>query len=122
MLGTPVTAPDNADTEFAQQEAAAAYGGDGAEGEDFSGRCAAILSNGKRCPNEALPGTRYCGLPAHQALAGTEADVPHEAPATAEAATPEEAEELEPVATVEVEEPAEATVPATDSEDDRDPA
>jgi N utilization substance protein A len=56
------------DSEFAQAEAAAAYGG-GGEGEEFSGRCAAVLSNGKRCPNEALPGSRYCGLPAHQALA-----------------------------------------------------
>jgi N utilization substance protein A len=56
------------DTEFAQAEAAAAYGG-GAEGEEFTGRCSAVLSNGKRCPNEALPGSRYCGLPAHQALA-----------------------------------------------------
>src|SRR4029450_10117509 len=55
------------DTEFAQAEADAAYGG--GEGEEFSGRCAAILSNGKRCPNEALPGSRYCGLPAHQELA-----------------------------------------------------
>ena len=57
------------DTEFAQAEADAAFGGGGAEGEDFSGRCAAILSNGKRCPNAALPGSRYCGVPAHQALA-----------------------------------------------------
>jgi N utilization substance protein A len=56
------------DSEFAQAEAAAAYGG-GGEGEEFTGRCAAVLSNGKRCPNEALPGSRYCGLPAHQALA-----------------------------------------------------
>jgi transcription termination/antitermination protein NusA len=56
------------DTEFAQAEAAAAYGG-GAEGEEFTGRCSAVLSNGKRCPNEALPGSHYCGLPAHQALA-----------------------------------------------------
>src|SRR5215207_8164059 len=72
------------EAEFAQAEAEAAYGGDGAEGEDFSGRCSAILSNGKRCPNEAVPGTRYCGLPAHQALAGTEADLPAEAPVTAE--------------------------------------
>ena len=45
--------------------------GDG-EGGDYSGRCAAILSNGKRCPNAALPGTRYCGVPAHQALVGQE--------------------------------------------------
>src|SRR6476619_5386816 len=56
------------DTEFAQAEAAAAYGA-GAEGEEFTGRCSAVLSNGKRCPNEALPGSRYCGLPAHQELA-----------------------------------------------------
>jgi N utilization substance protein A len=62
------------DTEFAQAEAAAAYGG-GEEGEDFSGRCAAILSNGKRCPNAALPASKYCGVPAHQALAGTESEV-----------------------------------------------
>ena len=55
------------DTEFAQAEAAAAYGG--GEGEEFTGRCGAILANGKRCPNEALPGSRYCGLPAHQELA-----------------------------------------------------
>jgi N utilization substance protein A len=55
------------DTEFAQAEAEAAYGG--GEGEEFTGRCAAVLANGKRCPNEALPGSRYCGIPAHQALA-----------------------------------------------------
>jgi len=55
------------DTEFAHAEAAAAYGG--GEGEEFTGRCSAVLSNGKRCPNEALPGSRYCGLPAHQELA-----------------------------------------------------
>jgi N utilization substance protein A len=28
-----------------------------------------VLANGKRCPNEALPGSRYCGIPAHQELA-----------------------------------------------------
>ena len=74
------------DTEFAQAEAAAAYGG-GNEGEEFTGRCSAVLSNGKRCPNEALPGSRYCGLPAHQALAlqdGNGAE-PAETPAVAEA-------------------------------------
>jgi N utilization substance protein A len=60
------------DTEFAQAEAAAAYGG--GEGEEFTGRCAAVLSNGKRCPNEALPGSRYCGLPAHQELALHDSD------------------------------------------------
>jgi transcription termination/antitermination protein NusA len=57
------------DVEFAQQEAQAAFGGgDGAE-EEFSGRCAAILANGKRCPNASLPGSRFCGIPAHQELA-----------------------------------------------------
>ncbi|HEY5659708.1 MAG TPA: transcription termination factor NusA [Gaiellaceae bacterium] len=60
------------DTEFAQAEAEAAYGG--GEGEEFTGRCAAVLSNGKRCPNEALPGSRYCGLPAHQELARHDTD------------------------------------------------
>ena len=53
--------------EFAQAEAEAAYGGS-EDGEEFSGRCAAVLSNGKRCPNAALPGSRYCGVPAHQEL------------------------------------------------------
>src|SRR5438034_3688929 len=56
------------DTEFATEEAEAAFAGDG-ETEEFTGRCAAILSTGKRCPNAALPGSRYCGVPAHQELA-----------------------------------------------------
>src|ERR671935_2258657 len=56
------------DTEFAQAEAEAAFAGEGAE-EEFTGRCAAVLSTGKRCPNAALPGSRYCGVPAHQELA-----------------------------------------------------
>jgi N utilization substance protein A len=59
------------ETEFARAEAQAAFGGD-AEGEDFSGRCAAVLSNGKRCPNAAVPGSRYCGIPAHRELAAKE--------------------------------------------------
>jgi N utilization substance protein A len=28
-----------------------------------------VLANGKRCPNAALPGSKYCGVPAHQELA-----------------------------------------------------
>jgi N utilization substance protein A len=59
------------DTEFAQAEAQAAFGGEDG-GEELSGRCAAILSNGKRCPNASLPGSRYCGVPAHQELARQE--------------------------------------------------
>ena len=93
------------DEEFAQAEAEAAFAGAGegdGEAGDFSGRCAAILSNGKRCPNASLAGTRYCGVPAHQALVGQE---PEEVPAeeVAEVATPAEAEQLEPVAEVEAE-------------------
>src|SRR6266545_1609976 len=37
-------------------------------GEESEGRCAAVLSAGRRCPNAALSGSRYCGLPQHQAL------------------------------------------------------
>src|SRR6266849_5208949 len=62
------------DTEFAQAEAEIAYGGADGEGEDISGRCSAILSNGKRCPNAALPGSKYCGVAAHQALALQDSD------------------------------------------------
>ncbi|MEP6893958.1 MAG: hypothetical protein ABI927_09285, partial [Gaiellaceae bacterium] len=51
-----------------------AFAGAGSDDDDYSGRCSAILSNGKRCPNTALPGSKYCGVPQHQALAGTEAD------------------------------------------------
>ena len=39
------------------------------ESEEGDGRCAAVLSAGRRCPNAALEGSRYCGLPQHQALA-----------------------------------------------------
>src|SRR5829696_5540779 len=90
------------DTEFAQAEAEAVFGGGGDE-QDFTGRCAAILSNGKRCPNASLPGTRYCGVPAHQQLALVEdtGDVPEVAPEEAtEIASDTEVEELAPAATV----------------------
>jgi N utilization substance protein A len=33
-----------------------------------------VLSNGKRCPNASLPGSKYCGVPAHQELAAHETD------------------------------------------------
>src|SRR5437016_5730639 len=36
--------------------------------------CAAILANGKRCPNATLPGSKYCGVPAHQELALHDSD------------------------------------------------
>src|SRR5467141_3185247 len=85
------------DTEFAQQEAEAAFGGEEGEEGDFSGRCAAILANGKRCPNAALPGSRYCGIPAHQALTDKDTDqvAPEPDPAV-EAELEQRAEELGP--------------------------
>ncbi|MET1008423.1 MAG: transcription termination factor NusA [Gaiellaceae bacterium] len=58
------------ESEFARSEAEAAFGG-GVD-EEFTGRCAAILSNGKRCPNTSVPGSRYCGIPAHRELAARE--------------------------------------------------
>ncbi len=106
------------DTEFAQAEAAAAYGG--GEGEEFTGRCAAVLSNGKRCPNEALPGSRYCGLPAHQELALHDSDDSEPIEAEDEPAleirsdlAPPEAESIGPESfPAESEEPLESEAPA----------
>jgi N utilization substance protein A len=57
------------ETEFAAEEAEHGY-----EEEETSGRCAAILTSGRRCPNASLPGSRYCGLEAHQALAAIDSD------------------------------------------------
>ncbi len=56
------------------QPGSAAPGQAGAEGEDdeFPGRCVAVTSSGKRCPNQALDGSRYCGVPAHRELAAKE--------------------------------------------------
>jgi transcription termination/antitermination protein NusA len=58
------------ETEFAAEEAQHGY----EEDDVAQGRCAAILTNGRRCPNAALPGSRYCGIEAHQALANTDTD------------------------------------------------
>ncbi len=57
------------ETEFAAEEAKHSY-----DQDEMAGRCAAILSNGRRCPNAALPASRYCGIEAHQALAGKDTD------------------------------------------------
>ena len=51
-------------TEFSEEEVEGEYD----EGEELDGRCAAVLSAGRRCPNASLDGSRYCGLPSHQAL------------------------------------------------------
>ncbi|HEY1688339.1 MAG TPA: transcription termination factor NusA [Solirubrobacteraceae bacterium] len=96
------------ETEFAAEEAEHGYG----EEEEVSGRCAAILSNGRRCPNASLPGSRYCGLETHQALnaigsdrvadlAGDQAEEPEAAEQPVAAEESETAEE--PVAAEELE-------------------
>ncbi|MGA8745553.1 MAG: transcription termination factor NusA [Solirubrobacterales bacterium] len=53
------------ETEFSQEDQEVEYEGE----EQSDGRCLAVLSNGRRCPNAAVPGSTYCGLPQHQALA-----------------------------------------------------
>lgn len=74
--------------------------GDDDEAEaDAGGRCHAILSNGRLCPNAALPGSRYCGLDAHQALIDQDSD--YVDPAMAEAAERGEEPQAESDTTVE---------------------
>jgi N utilization substance protein A len=53
------------ETEFSEEEEEMEF----EEAEEVDGRCAAVLSAGRRCPNASLQGSRYCGLPQHQALA-----------------------------------------------------
>jgi N utilization substance protein A len=52
------------ETEFAQDDEEIEYEGE----EQADGRCLAVLSNGRRCPNAAIADSSYCGLPQHQAL------------------------------------------------------
>ena len=58
------------ETEFAAEEQEQGY-----EEEETQGRCAAVMSTGRRCPNAALPASRYCGLDSHQALADQPGDI-----------------------------------------------
>src|SRR5687768_9203890 len=116
------------ETDFARSEAEAAFGGD--DGEEFSGRCAAILANGKRCPNTSLPGSHYCGIPAHRELAAREEAGEVVRPAPEEAPAPEaEADAEAPVVEAETEEEAveavaeiEAQAEATAEEEEEAPA
>ena len=52
------------ESEFAQEESQHEYEGE----EEFDGRCMAVLSSGRRCPNASVAGSTYCQLPQHQAL------------------------------------------------------
>ncbi|HEY1595952.1 MAG TPA: transcription termination factor NusA [Thermoleophilaceae bacterium] len=112
------------ETDFAKEEAELGF-----EEEDVAGRCAAIMSTGRRCPNAALPGSRYCGLPAHQELEGTGSDHVGGEPAAADEAEvaeeqPAEVREeaapaAEPAAEeVPAEEPAAAEEPVADEAED----
>jgi N utilization substance protein A len=102
------------ETEFSQAEAEAAFAGDSSN-EEYSGRCAAILSNGKRCPNAALPGSPYCGVPAHQELANAaEANGDGAVAAAAPAAT--EVDAVADAETAEEPEASDASVAVAESE------
>src|ERR671921_2458786 len=112
------------ETEFAEEEAEMGF-----EEEEVAGRCAAILANGKRCPNASLPGSRYCGLPAHQELEGQDTDYvvppeegeePTEEPVDEDAPTAEEL--AEDVDALEVEAEVEDTPAAQEVLDEEDAA
>src|SRR3979490_1020503 len=46
------------ETEFSEEDQDVEYEGE----ENFDGRCLAVLSNGRRCPNAAIEASTYCGL------------------------------------------------------------
>jgi N utilization substance protein A len=82
------------ESQMAEEEDSMAFSDE--EVEELAGRCCAMTKTGKRCPNAALPGTRYCGIPAHQKLVEQEADEGVEIPAEEEAAEAEKDEAEEP--------------------------
>ena len=51
------------ETEHHAEETDATYTGAEGDEDEFPGRCVAVTSSGKRCPNQALDGSRYCGVP-----------------------------------------------------------
>ncbi|MFL5976370.1 MAG: transcription termination/antitermination protein NusA, partial [Solirubrobacterales bacterium] len=81
------------ETEFSEEEAQQGY-----EEEESSGRCAAVLANGRRCPNASLPGSRYCGLDSHQALANIDTDRVADLARIGEQPPPEQEAALEEIA------------------------
>jgi transcription termination/antitermination protein NusA len=114
------------ETEFAAEDEEIEYEGE----EQSDGRCLAVLSNGRRCPNAAIGDSTYCGLPQHQALSRFEtnqiavlaplseaevailADPDADEGQVSEVVERAEAEFVEPV-----EEPEEETVAEVDAED-----
>jgi hypothetical protein len=79
----------------------------------------ALLRNGKRCVNAAVPGTRYCSLPAHAKLAEMEAQgleiAPDQAVSPAGADGGAEADAAAPAEAAEVEAPAAAEAQAAET-------
>ena len=59
------------ETEYYADDSDAPYTGESGEDDEFPGRCIAVTSSGKRCPNQALDGSRYCGVPAHIGAGGS---------------------------------------------------
>ncbi len=60
------------ETEYYAEDTETPYTGAEGEEDEFPGRCIAVTSSGKRCPNQALEGSHYCGVPAHRELAAKE--------------------------------------------------
>src|SRR3954465_14220451 len=60
------------ETDYYAEDTETPYTGAEGEEDEFPGRCIAVTSSGKRCPNQALEGSRYCGVPAHRELAAKE--------------------------------------------------
>ncbi len=73
-----------------QQQAEAEADMDFAEEEGVAGQCMAVTATGKRCPNQAVAGSRYCSIHADyvepEAPQGDEAADEPEAPVAADAA------------------------------------
>jgi len=89
------------ESDFAVDDDGSSGGGEEGDSET-AGRCHAILTNGRLCPNASLPGSRYCGLDAHQALLDQETDYVDPSMADAIEAA-DEGEGPEPVIESEVE-------------------
>jgi N utilization substance protein A len=60
------------------------------EGEGVAGQCMAITGSGKRCPNQAVPGGRYCSIHAEQMEPAPEAPAAEETTGDAEAGPAED--------------------------------
>ena len=56
------------ETEMSEEETV--YAAAEMEPQVVDGRCHALTVGGKRCPNAALAGSLYCGIPSHQAVGG----------------------------------------------------